>query len=387
MLGDLGADVIKVEGPEGDTTRHTGPCKNDGMAALFMGVNRNKRSIMLDLKQESARGALLRLIDGADVFIHSVRPAKLRKLHLDPATLLARNPRLVYAGVHGWREDGPYGGRPAYDDIIQGMCGFASLMDRLTGEPRYAPTILADKTCGIVASQAVLAALLHRERTGQGQFVEIPMFETMVGYLMVEHLYGRAFVPPEGRTGYSRVLAPWRRPYATANGHICMMAYTDPQWRRFWAAIGKPEMMGDPRFASLATRSRHIDEVYRLAGEELAARPSAEWLELFDRLEIPAGPVQSMDEVMEDRHLATIGFFRQEMHPTEGELVMPDLPVRYAVTPGGIHRLQPRFGEHGEEILREAGMSVEEIGALAATGATLEPGAAAMKPMANSKNV
>ena len=217
MLGDLGADIIKVEPPEGDTTRNTGPRRNAGMASVFMGVNRNKRSIVLDLKQASARDALLRLVDTADVFVHNIRPQKLEPLGLGPEALLARRPSLIYAGIHGWREDGPYGGRPAYDDIIQGLCGMASLMDQLTGQPRYAPTIIADKTCGLVSAQAILAALYHRERTGQGQFVEIPMFETMVSFLMVEHLHGRTFVPEQGGLGYSRVLAPWRRPSPTAD--------------------------------------------------------------------------------------------------------------------------------------------------------------------------
>src|SRR5688572_16504328 len=183
MLGDLGADVIKIESPDGDSTRRTGPCRSDDMASLLLAVNRNKRSVVLDLKQPAARDVLLRMADAADVFVHNIRPQKLERLGLGPDALLARNPRLIYAGIHGWREDGPYSGRPAYDDIIQGLCGVASLMDQLTGEPRYAPTILADKTSGLVAAQAILAALYHREKTGRGQFVEIPMFETMVAFI------------------------------------------------------------------------------------------------------------------------------------------------------------------------------------------------------------
>ena len=219
MLGDLGADVIKVEPPGGDTTRYTGPRVSADMASLFMGSNRNKRSIVLDLKVAKARDVLLRMVDRADVFVHNMRPQKLEALGLGPDALCERNPRLIYAGVHGFREDGPYGGRPAYDDIIQGLCGVASLMGQLTGEPRYAPVILADKTSALVASQAMLAALYAREKTGRGQFVEIPMFEIMVGFMMVEHLHGLGFDPPQGEPGYSRVLAPWRRPYRTADGY------------------------------------------------------------------------------------------------------------------------------------------------------------------------
>jgi crotonobetainyl-CoA:carnitine CoA-transferase CaiB-like acyl-CoA transferase len=290
MLGDLGADIIKIEAPEGDTTRYTGPRRHADMASLFMGINRNKRSIVLDLKQDSARAALLRLVDTADVFVHNIRPQKLDPLGLGWHALLARNPRLIYAGIHGWREDGPYSGRPAYDDIIQGLCGIAGLMDKLTGEPRYAPTILADKTCGLMAAQAILAALYHREKTGRGQFIEIPMFETMVSFVMVEHLHGRTFVPEEGALGYARVLAPWRRPYRTADGYVCMLAYTDGQWRRFWGALGRPEMMQDPRFADMAARSRHIDEVYGLPASSSAAGRPPNGLRCSTNWRFPPGP-------------------------------------------------------------------------------------------------
>jgi crotonobetainyl-CoA:carnitine CoA-transferase CaiB-like acyl-CoA transferase len=373
MLGDLGADVIKVEAPDGDTTRYTGPRRHDDMASLFMGINRNKRSIVLDLKQAAARDVLLRLADRADVFVHNIRPQKLEPLGLGPDALLSRNPRLVYAGIHGWREDGPYSGRPAYDDIIQGLSGIASLMDQLTGEPRYAPTILCDKTCGLMASQAILAALYHRERTGRGQFVEIPMFETMVSFVMIEHLHGRTFVPEEGALGYARVLAPWRRPYRTADGYVCMLAYTDAQWRRFWDEVGKPEMMQDARFVDMAARSRNIDEVYRLAGEQLASRNTADWIAVFDRLEIPAGPVNSLEQVMDDPHLDAIGFLKRMRHPTEGELVVPDVPVRFSESPGSVERLPPRLGEHGREILSEIGMRPDDIDRLAASGGVVLP--------------
>jgi crotonobetainyl-CoA:carnitine CoA-transferase CaiB-like acyl-CoA transferase len=374
MLGDLGADIIKVEPPEGDTTRYTGPRVSRDMASLFMGVNRTKRSIVLDLKTAPARDVLLRLVDRADVFVHNIRPQKLEPLGLEADTLTRRNPRLIYAGIHGWREDGPYRGRPAYDDIIQGLCGVASLMDQLTGEPRYAPTILCDKTSGLVAAQAIVAALYSREKTGRGQFVEIPMFETMVSFIMVEHLHGMGFDPPQGEAGYSRVLAPWRRPYRTADGYLCMLAYTDAQWWRFWAEVKQPEMMKDTRFVDMAARSRNIDEVYRLAGEQLTSRPTADWIETFDKLEIPAGPVKTLNEVIDDPHLREIGFFKRMNHPTEGDLVVPDVPVRFADTPAAIDRLPPHLGEQGREILQEIGMRTEEIEALALNGGVVLPG-------------
>jgi crotonobetainyl-CoA:carnitine CoA-transferase CaiB-like acyl-CoA transferase len=368
MLGDLGADIIKVEAPEGDATRYTGPSRHPDMAALFMGINRNKRSIVLDLKKPSGRDLLLRLIDSADVLIHNVRPQKLEKLGLDSQTVLARKPDLIFAGVHGWREDGPYGGRPAYDDIIQGVSGVAGLMQDLTGEPRYTPTILADKTSGMMAVQAIIAALYQREKTGIGQAVEIPMFETMVSFVMVEHLFGRCFSPPIGKAGYSRVLAPWRRPYKTADGWVCMMAYTDLQWRRLFEICGRPELATDPRFCSLAARSQNINEVYRFAGEELLKRTTVEWLRLLDQNEIPAGAMRSIDDLMHDPHLDAIGFFRHETHPTEGEIVMSDIPVRFSKTPGSVRHLQPRLGEHGREILSEVGLSSAEIESAASAG-------------------
>ena len=375
MLGDLGADVIKIEAPDGDTTRYTGPCRSADMASLFMGVNRNKRSVVLDLKQAAARDVLLRLVDTADVFVHNIRPQKLEKLGLGPDALLARNPRLIYAGLHGWREGGPYSGRPAYDDIMQGLCGVASLMETMTGEPRYAPTILADKTCGSMAAQAIVAALFHRERTGRGQFVEVPMFETMVSYVMVEHLHGRTFDPPVGSAGYSRMLAPWRRPYRTSDGHVCTLIYTDAQWRRFWTALKQPEMMNDPRFADMAARSRNIADVYRIAEAQFAGKTTQEWLTLLDELEIPAGPLNSLDDVLDDPHLKAVGFFKRFTHPTEGEIVMPDVPFRFAASPTAIGRLPPRLGEHSREVLREIGMKADEIEALAATGGAVIPAA------------
>ncbi len=383
MLGDLGADVIKIESPDGDTTRYTGPCRNEGMASLFMGVNRNKRSVVLDLKHAGARDALLRMADGADAFVHNIRPQKLEKIGLGPNALLARNPRLIYAGLHGWREDGPYAGRPAYDDILQGLTGIASLMDTVTGEPRYAPTILVDKTCGVMAAQAIIAALYHRERTGRGQFVEVPMFETMVSYVMVEHLHGRTFDPPVGATGYSRMLAPWRRPYRTSDGYICTLIYTDAQWRRFWGAVGQPEMMDDARFKDMAARSRNIADVYRTAEAQFSAKTTQQWLTLFDELEIPAGALNSLDQVLDDEHLNAVGFFRHFSHPTEGEVVMTDVPLRFSDSPAGIDRLPPRLGEHGREVLQEFGIEAAEIEKLAGSGGVVIPGAAKAKAPAS----
>ena len=370
-LGDMGADIVKIEGPAGDTTRYTGPKRSQDMSALYMGLNRNKRSIVLDLKQEAAKEALWRLIEGADVFLHSIRPQAIDRLGFGHDAVLARNERIVYAGVHGFRMDGPYSGRPAYDDVIQGLSGSADLMARLVGEPRYMPTIMADKTCGLVTVNAILAALYERGQSGRGQFVEIPMLETMVAFNMADHIFGHAFDPPEGPMGYSRVLTPSRRPYKTADGYICLLAYTDPQWERFWAEVGVPELKDDPRFDTLVSRADNIEAVYRLAGEYIATRTTAEWLEVLPRLEIPCGEIVELESIPDDPHLQAVGFFREEEHPTEGTVTIPDIAVQFDRTPGSIDRLQPKLGEHSGEILREAGYGDEEIQELRASGATI----------------
>lgn len=369
-MGDMGADIVKIEGPAGDTTRYTGPKRSADMSALYMGLNRNKRSIVLDLKQQSAKDALWRLIDTADVFVHSVRPQAMERLGFGTDAVCARNPRIIYCGIHGFRMDGPYAGRPAYDDVIQGLSGSADLMARLVGEPRYMPTIMADKTCGLVTVNAVLAALLEREKSGKGQFVEIPMFETMVAFNMADHIFGHTFDPPEGPMGYSRVLTPSRRPYKTTDGYICLLAYTDIQWVRFWEEVGQPDLKDDPRFDSLSSRADNIEAVYSLAGEFIATRSTRDWLDTLERLEIPCGEITEIEDIPNDPHMQAVGFFRKEQHPTEGAITVPDTPVQFSRTPASIDRLQPKLGEHSAEILREAGVSDADIETMRASGAT-----------------
>jgi crotonobetainyl-CoA:carnitine CoA-transferase CaiB-like acyl-CoA transferase len=372
MLGDMGADVIKIEAPEGDAPRHTGPARSPGMAALFMSLNRSKRSLVLDLKIESAKEALWRLIAGADVLVHSMRPQKIDRLGFGHQVICAKNPRIVYAALHGYRDGGPYSGQPAYDDVIQGQSGIAALMSQIAGEPRYAPMIIADKTCALAIAGAVSAALYARERTGRGQFVEIPMFEQMVAFVLGEHLFGHNFVPPMGSLGYTRVLASWRRPYKTKDGYLCMMAYTQEHWRKFWTMVGKAELHSDPRFDSIASRARNIVPLYELAGACIADKTTDDWLALLRELEIPSARVSSLDEVMADPQLKASGFFKRAIHPTEGEILYSDLPVRFSDSGTSSERLQPRLGEHSIEILREAGLGDNEIKALIAAGATID---------------
>jgi crotonobetainyl-CoA:carnitine CoA-transferase CaiB-like acyl-CoA transferase len=377
MLGDMGADVIKIEAPEGDAPRHTGPARSPGMAALFMGLNRSKRSLVLDLKIEAAKEALWRLIGTADVLVHSMRPQKIAKLGFGHEAVCAKNPRLVYAALHGYRDGGPYSGQPAYDDVIQGQSGIAALMAQMGGEPRYAPMILADKTCALSIAGAISAALFARERTGRGQFVEIPMFEQMVAFVLGEHLFGHNFVPPLGSLGYTRVTAPWRRPYKTKDGYLCMMAYTQTHWRKFWTMVGKPEMMSDPRFDSIASRAENVVAIYELAGQCIAGKTTDEWLASLRELEIPAARMSSLDDLFSDPQLAASGFFKRATHPSEGEILYTDLPVRFGGASSTSERLQPRLGEHSFEVLREAGFNNNEIKELAACGATVDSGAKA----------
>ncbi len=370
-LGDMGADVIKIEAPAGDTTRYTGPKKSADMSALFMGLNRNKRSLVLDLKQEEAREALWRLIDGADVFLHSIRQQAVDRLGFSTQAVCERNPRIVYGAIVGFGSDGPYAGQPAYDDVIQGLSGSTDLMARLVGEPRYMPTIMADKTCGLVTVNAILAALLERATSGKGQAIEIPMFETMVGFNMADHIFGHTFVPPVGPMGYSRVLAPSRRPYRTRDGYICMLVYTDGQWERFWSEVGHPELKEDPRFDSLASRADNIEAVYKLASDFVAERTTSEWLEVLERMDIPGGPMVRLEDLPEDAHLKAVGYFGMQTHPTEGDVLVPAPSVKFDRTPASVDRLQPKLGEHSAEVLREAGLSETEIDALRASGATV----------------
>jgi crotonobetainyl-CoA:carnitine CoA-transferase CaiB-like acyl-CoA transferase len=367
-LADYGAEVIKIETLDGDSTRHTGPAAEPGMAALFLGSNRSKKSVALDLKQPAAREALMALLADADVFMHSMRPQKLAPLGIDPATLLEKFPRLVFAGLHGFAQGGPYAGRPAYDDVIQGMSGLASLMESQGGEPRYLPTIAADKTCALVGAQAILAALFQRERTGRGGFVEIPMFETMVAFNLVEHFYGQHFEPPLAPAGYPRLMTPWRRPWRTADGAICMMPYTNTHWQRFFAEVGEPAMAQDARFTDIARRTRHIGELLEIAGGFVARGTTAQWVEICDRLEIPAAPVTALGDLRADPHLVATGFFAEVDDDRMGRLRFPGVSVRFdgERPPVG---LPPRLGEHTRQSLEAAGLSREAVERLIASGA------------------
>lgn len=365
ILGDMGADVVKIEAPEGDHTRHVGPSRSEAMGVFFLNINRNKRSVVLDLKKSEARDALLRLIETADVFVHSMRPDAAKRLGIDYEQLSRLNPRLVYASASGFRPDSSRRNWPAFDDVVQGLSGIAAMNGRNSGEPRYFPTVIADKHCGYVLSSAISMALLWRERTGEGQEVHVPMMESMVTFNMLEHLWGAVLDEPELGVGYSRMFTPHRRPYRTVDGYICLLANTDEQWRRLFHVIECPDMAEDPRYAKVNARSRNIDAVYAILADRMARETTAEWRRRLDEADIPNGPVQDFNDLLNDPYLEETGFFRKETHPTEGRFTTTAIPVEFSKSAGTIRRLAPRLGEHTQEVLRGCGLSDSQIDALA----------------------
>lgn len=373
VLADLGADVIKVESPSGDNLRAVGPMRNSGMGHLYLHLNRNKRSIVLDLKTPAGREACLKLAQGCDALLYNIRPRAMARLGLSYEEVAARNPRIVYVGAYGFSEAGPYAGRPAYDDLVQGQTGIADLFLRQGADlPRYAPLTLADRAVGLHVAVALVSAVLHARSQGHGQAVEIPMFEGMAHMVLGDHLGGHTFDPPLGPTGYARLLSAHRRPYATADGYLCLLIYNDKHWRRFFTLIGRPELEHDPRFSSHTARARHIDEAYAFVAEVIRTRTTRQWLDDLARVDIPAARLYSVDDLLDDAHLQATDFVRHVDHPSEGRLRTPAPLGRYARTPLAIRRPAPRLGEHSREILREAGCTDEEIDALIAARATLE---------------
>ncbi len=380
MMGDMGADVIKVEAPEGDLIRQIGPARHEGMGPIYLNANRSKRGITLDLKRAEGRAALLRLCEGADVLLFNVRSKAMKRLGLGYEDVAAVNPRLIYAGLFGYGQDGPYAARPAYDDLIQGGAALPFLFAQVNdGKPRYVPSAIADRVVGLAAFGAILAAIIDRGRTGLGQKVEIPMFETMVSVVMGDHLGGLTFEPPLDGGGYRRHLSPGRRPYRTSDGYICALIYTDTHWQRFFAAIGRPEMpAADPRFHTFASRMANVNEVYDELSAILLTRTSAEWTALLDEADIPVMPMHDFDSLLQDPHLTQTGFFRMADHPSEGRIRTMAVPTTWSRSSVGPSRHAPVQGEHSEEILREAGFSAEEIAALVAEGVvTCAPATAA----------
>jgi crotonobetainyl-CoA:carnitine CoA-transferase CaiB-like acyl-CoA transferase len=377
QLGDMGADIIKVEPLEGDIVRQIGPGRHPGMGPMFLNVNRNKRSIALDLKQPAGRDVLLRLAADADVFIYNVRPQAVARLGLAYEDVAAVNPKIIYTGVFGYGQDGPYAARPAYDDLIQGACAVPTLLaDAGDGSPRYVPLTIADRIVGLFAVNSILAALRHRDATGRGQRIDVPMFETMANFVLIDHLGGLTFDPPLDHGGYARLLAPERRPYRTKDGYLCALIYNDKQWRSFFAAIGRPEMQDD-RFRDHASRIRHVREIYAEVGEIFATRTTAEWMALLEEADIPYTPLRTVEGLLDDPHLAATGFISHVEHPSEGKIKSMRMPTTWSDSKADSPRPAPVLGEHSLEILRELGLAEESIDALFAEGIAHGPQAAA----------
>lgn len=360
-LGDMGADVIKVEAPQGDSTRFIGPSRGAGMGSYFANLNRNKRSLVLDLKKPAARDALLRLAGTADVFVHNMRIGAAQRLGLDYASLSAGNPRLVYACASGFRQGSSMQEFPAYDDLIQGVSGTAALNAGPDGAPRYFPSVLVDKLTGATLASMIGMALFHRERTGQGQEVHLPMMETILSFMLVEHLWAGTLGEPEKGLGYPRMLTPHRRPYRTRDGYISVIAHSDAQWAKLFEAMGVPELKDDPRFNSVQARSANIDAVYATLTEGMQRRTTDEWLAELRPADIPCGRVAGLQDLPADPYLIETNYFEAHDHPTEGRVVIPAIPARFSATPPNVHRMWPALGQHSREILAEAGYTRGEI--------------------------
>ncbi|VEG51787.1 L-carnitine dehydratase/bile acid-inducible protein F [Mycolicibacterium aurum] len=353
IMADMGADIVKVESPQGDNARYISVGPEPGRSGVFTNVNRGKRSVVLDLQTDEGKQALRALVAQADVFIHSMRAAAIARLGFDYDAVAALNPEIVYTNCYGYGRGGPYAARPAYDDTIQAECGLAAVQEELTGTAGYVGSIMADKVCGLTVLYATMMALFHRARTGEGQEVEVPMFETMASFMLVEHANGAMFDPPLGRALYPRTVARNRKPYETRDGHVAALIYNDKQWHAFVNAV-KPAWATE-RYATMAGRAADIDTVYGLVAEVLREGTTAEWLELFERLEIPASPVRTTDELFTDPHLDAVGFF-EDIATEHGAVRFPGVPTRFSRTPGRVRGNAPALGADTDEVLAEIGL-------------------------------
>ncbi|MFI4986548.1 MAG: CaiB/BaiF CoA transferase family protein [Alphaproteobacteria bacterium] len=372
-LGDMGADICKIEPPEGDTLRGVGPARHRGMGPYFLHLNRNKRSLALDLKKPGARAVLHRLLAQADALLYSFRPQAMTRLGAAYEEIAALNPRIIYCGAFGFGQNGPYAERPAYDDLIQAAVALPVLQARGIDEPTYVATAIADRTVGLMAASAVGMALYYRERTGSGQSIEVPMFESMAQFVMGDHLYGRTFEPPLGPAGYVRMMDPHRKPYATTNGYIGVLVYNDKHWSRFFALAGRPDMAADPRYASMAKRTENIGFLYRFLSATFATKSTEEWLRLLAEADIPAMRLNTPDSLIDDPHMQAVDFFRLIDHPSEGRIRVMGMPQIWSRSQPEVVREAPRLGEHSSELLRDYGFAASEIAALLAAGVALGP--------------
>ena len=353
IMADMGADVIKIEGPEGDNTRWISAGPETGMGGIHVNVNRGKRSLMLNLRDEGDKEVLRRLVATADVFIHSMRGKAIARLGFDYEAVKAIRPDIVYVNCYGYSRRGPQADEPAYDDTIQAECGITHVQNLLNGEPGYVGTIMADKVAGLHALYATMMALFHRERTGEGQEVEVTMFEALASFMLVEHANGKLFNPPLGPAHYHRAVERNRKPYKTSDGHIAALVYNDKHWNAFIEAV-QPEW-DSPEFATLELRAKQIGRVYGLLGETFLTRTTQEWLDLLRELNIPASPLRTTDELFDNPHLNAVGFF-EPIESDYGTITYPGVPTWFGASPGKVRGPAPRLGEHNDELKAELGL-------------------------------
>jgi crotonobetainyl-CoA:carnitine CoA-transferase CaiB-like acyl-CoA transferase len=372
-MADYGAEVIKIEAPGGDICRAlAGKSVSPAMSAKFLHLNRNKRSIVLDLKKPAGYQVLMRLLKDADIMLWNVRPSAMKRLKLSYEDVKAVNPKIIYCGLFGFGQDGRYREKPAYDTIIQGGAGVAALHHRATGTPQYVPIVVCDRTVGSIAVGMLAMALFQRERTGKGASIEIPMFENMAKFVLEEHMYLKTFDPPLGDTGDPRLFDPGARPLQTSDGYISISANTNDQAFALFDAIGRPELKTDPRFCNVAARFANVTEYFALRAAALKERTTSEWIEIFDRTSVPAMPYHTLESLMEDPHLQDVGFFQKIDHPTEGKVINMRLPNKLSTGNRQDFHPAPKIGEQSVDILKEAGYSDAEIAAMIADRVTID---------------
>ena len=369
ILGEMGAEIIKIETPEGDVNRWTGESRSPGMSTGQLIKGRNKRSIILDLKVKKVRKVFEKLIKTADVFVHNIRPKAAKRLAIDYETIAELNPGIIYASATGFGETGPFADKPAYDDLIQGASGIASLFGKVTGTPRYVPSVMADKTTGLFLSNYISMALFHRERTGEGQKLHVPMYESFAAFVVSEHMQGQTFVPPTGPAGYTRMLTAHRKPYETKDGFICVVPYTQKHWANFLALVGRADLIKDPRFSNQTERTKNIDTLYEIISDNMKSRSTNNWIIALSDADIPAGPMNSPEDLFECPHLKAVEMFPEIEHPTEGRIKHIKVPAAFSKTPGGLYHHSEKLGASTNTVLNELGFSRTEISELENLGA------------------
>ena len=376
ILGDYGADVVKIESLEGDLMRSNGVSLHRGMSSIFLAINRNKRSVAVDLKTEAGLALVRQLVQGADVLVHNMRVAAIERLGLGYAAVAALNPQIVYCMATGFGQDGPDAHRPAFDDVIQAACGLAALNGQGggagTGQPDFAPSLIADKTTGMAVVNAVLAALVHRGRSGQGQCVEVPMLETMVAFTLAEHLGGLTFDPPPAKAGYARLLQGGRKPAPTRDGFVALLPYTGDQWQGLFDAVGRGDLAAKYQLQDRQVRNARIAELYADLAIVTRQFSSDELLALCDRLDLAATRIYAIDDLPSHPHLQAVGLFQPLDHPTEGATLTVRPPTRFARTPASVRWGAPQLGQHTREVLAEAGLSPEVLDGLLADKVILQ---------------